>query len=37
VQASIGLLTSFIATGKDFSSAISVNEGIESGGFYEQQ
>jgi hypothetical protein len=26
-----------IATGNDFSSAISVNEGIESGGFYEQQ
>jgi hypothetical protein len=26
-----------IATGNDFSSAISVNEGMESGGFYEQQ
>lgn len=30
-------MKTFIATGNDFSLAISVNKGIESGGFYEQQ
>jgi hypothetical protein len=31
------MMKTFSATGKDFSSAISVNKGIENGGFYEQQ
>jgi hypothetical protein len=31
------MMKTFIAPGNDFSSAISVNKGIESGGFYEQQ
>ena len=30
-------MKTFIAAGKDFNSAISVNESIENGGFYEQQ